>query len=356
MAFAHGTYPPRTQALSFASPPSANQATGTISLAWTDELRALGDQLVGIFPPPATVDLQVSNISLLSANEVAAIEEWLRTDLGSRRFRLVDGEPVDAQVHVTLSEGTQGYLIVAQLRRGADEQVVIFPVEKPATPAKPVGGVALTDELIWQQPGNILDFGLPQPEAGEASTLIVLEVGRIAFYVRDPEGWQLHDSVTIPPMRPWLRAPRGYLDLSRGMENGTAMLSGVECKGDFRHPGAIVCSFVSQEGAPWATQEEWRSKNLRSAGDAALISLVCNGREIALATGSGDWTQTDFVEGYEIGALKGQGPMASGNPLELGGPVTALWPTGTSGLARFVVRNLQSGNYEAHRVRATCGQ
>jgi len=38
------------------------------------------------------------------------------------------------------------------------------------------------------------------------------------------------------------------------------------------------------------------------------------------------------------------------------GPVTALWPAEVSGRARAVVENLQTGNYEAHLVTATCNQ
>jgi hypothetical protein len=295
-------------------------------------------------------------MSSLSANEVAAIDEWLRTNLGDRRFQLAGGEPVDAHLNVTLSEATEGYLLVAQLRHGSDEQVVIFPVGRPATPANRVEGVALADELLWEQPGKMLDFALLEPGAGELPTLIVLEVGRLAFYVRNQGQWQLRSSVILPPMRPWLRAPHGFMDLSPGLADGTAMLSGVECKGNFGQPEEIQCSFVSQQTAPWATQEAWKAKNLASAGDATLISLVCDGRDIALATGNGDWTQTDFVQAYEFSTLKGQVATASGNPLKLGGPVTALWAAGASGLARAVVQNLQTGNYEAHLVTATCSQ
>jgi hypothetical protein len=356
IALASSAYRVRAQALLFQPPRSQNQTSGAVPIAWADQLRALGDLAARISPPPGKLDLLVSNMSSLSANEVAAIDEWLRTNLGDRRFLLVEGEPVDAHLKVTLSEGTEGYLLVAQVRRGVDEQVAIFPVPRPPPRTERVGGVALTDELIWEQPGKVLDFALLAPGAGELPTLIVLEVGRIAFYVRTQGQWQLNGSVTIPPMRPWLRAPRGYIDLSRGLRDGSATLSGVECKGDFAHPGAIQCSFVSEQAAPWAVQEAWKSKNLASAGDAALLSLVCDGWDIALATGSGDWTQTDFVQGYELGTLKGQGATVSGNPLELGGPVTALWPTGASGLARAVVQNLQTGNYEAHLVRATCSQ
>ena len=355
-----GTHGLSAQAPSPVAPPSArdgtDQTTSFPPSEWAKELGALGDLVARISPPPENVDLLVNNMSSLSADKVAAIDEWLRTSLASRRFRFVEAEAVNTHVKVTLSEGTQGYLIVAQIRHGKDQQVAIFPLGRPETAEKPVGGVRLEDQLIWEQPGKVLDFALPQLGAGAPPTLIVLEVGRIAFYVRSQQQWQLNGSVTIPPMRPWLRAPRGYLDLSRGLAETTAMLSGVECRGDFGLPETIQCDFVSQQDAPWALEEGWRSKNLATAGDAAVLSLTCHGRSIALATGSGDWTETDFVQGYEVGTLKGQQAMASGEPLELKGPVTALWPAEASGGARAVVENLQTGRYEAHLVTATCSQ
>ena len=360
LILAFGAHRLTAQALSPVSPPSVRDGTERTAssppIGWAEELGALGDLLARISPPPGNVDLLVNNLSSLSADNVAAIDEWLRANLEGRRFRFVEVEPADTHLTMTLSEGTLGYLIVAQIRHGTEQQVAIFPVERPEDARKPVGGIRLEDQLIWEQPGKVLDFALPQPGAGAPLKLIVLEVGRIVFYVRNQQQWQLDGSVTIPPLRPWLRAPRGYLDLSRGLANTTATLSGVECKGDFGHPETIQCNFVSQEGAPWALEEDWKSKNLASAGDAALISLSCEGRSIALATGSGDWTETDFVQGYEIGTLKGQQAMASGEPLELKGPVTALWPAEASGRARAVVENLRTGNYEAHLVTATCSQ
>ena len=334
--------------------PKAAQANDPLSIAWKDELRECGDFVAHVVPGPAKVDLLVSNMSSLSPDQVAAVDDWLKTMLANHRLRTAGNQTAEANVNVTLSEGVNGFVLVAQVRRGADEQTAIFPVDKDGTPGKRVGGVALEDQLIWEQPGKTLDFALIQGPTGDASQLIVLEVGRLAFYTRNAAQWQLANSITIPPMRPWLRAPRGYIDLSHGITQAAALLSGVECKGDFSNPSAIECNFVSQESAPWAVQDAWKSRVLESAGDASQISLECDSRPVALATGGGDWTQTDFIQGYEIGTQKGQGAMASGNPIEFKGPITALWSNGTTAAARVVMQNLQTGNFEAHLVTATC--
>jgi hypothetical protein len=202
----------------------------------------------------------------------------------------------------------------------------------------------------------ILDFELPQPSPGESPALIVLEPGRLVFYSYSlPQAqWQVTDAVVIPPLRQRLRAPRGYIHLSEGLEKAEAMLSGIDCTGDFRSPAAIRCDFVNRVSSPWTTEEVWTSKNLEQAGDSADVSLACDGRPVVLATGGGDWTHADFLQAYELPAPPGQGAVASGNPVEFGGPVTSVWPAGKAGVARVVVRDLQTGSYEAYIVKATC--
>jgi len=125
------TYRLRAQALSPVAPPSAadgtDQTTSFPPSEWAEELGALQDLVARISPPPENVDLVVNNMSALSADKVAAIGEWFRTNLASGRFRFAQAEAVNTHVKVTLSEGTQGYLIVAQIRPGKDQQVAIFP-------------------------------------------------------------------------------------------------------------------------------------------------------------------------------------------------------------------------------------
>jgi hypothetical protein len=322
---------------------------------WENGLRALADKVTAVAPPPAAIDLTVSNLSSLGADEAAGIDERLKSELTRRRFRLADAAPIDVYLDVTLSEGTEGYLIVAQIRKGANEETAIFPVAKGPGSARRSGGVALEQQLVWEQPGVILDFALPAVAAGEAPTMIVLEAGRLTFYARKQDEWQIEQAVIIPPARPWLRAARGHIDLSGGLSAGRADLPGIECKGDFRHPEAVQCGFLSQDVQPWIQGDATVPKAFDAGGDAANVSLQCDGRAVVLATGKEDWTHADFIQGYEMEA-NGQGASASGNPTEVGGPVTSLWWTGTAGVARAVVHNLKTGNYEAYIVTASCSQ
>lgn len=319
-----------------------------------NEVRELTDKVAAIAPPPARIVLAVSNRSSLNADQVAAIDGRLRSELAKRGFRLVEAPPVDAYLNVTISEGTEGYLIVAQVRQGAGEQVAMVPVSRAAQKEKGTGGVTLERQLAWEQVGVILDFALPTPAAGGTPTMIVLEPGRLVFYARKQTEWQIDQAIIIPPARPWLRAARGHIDISRGLAAGSAGLPGIECKGDFRQPQAIQCGFVSQDAQAWIQGDASIPKALDLGGDAASVGLECDGRPVVLATGKEDWTHPDFIQAYELEEGHGSGAVASGNATEFGGPVTSLWPTGDAGVARAVVRDLKGGNYEAYVVTATC--
>ncbi len=72
-----------------------------------------------------------------------------------------------------------------------------------------------------------------------------------------------------------------------------------------------------------------------------------------LASGTGDWTQPDSIQGYVSSDPQGQA-VASGDPVAFDGPVVSLQPAGKEGSARAVARNLKTGNYEAYIVTATC--
>ena len=68
-------------------------------------------------------------------------------------------------------------------------------------------------------------------------------------------------------------------------------------------------------------------------------------------TGTGDWTQPDHIQIYEI---KGHQAVVIGQPLEFSGPILALWPGDDGKSARVVSRNLRTGMYEASIVSVAC--
>jgi hypothetical protein len=340
------------------------------STEWADKLRELAEKLASVCAPPAKIEFAVINMSSLRGDEVAAIGDRLRTQLVNRRFHIVDAASPDADlaaVDITLSEGVEGYVVVAKVRREAADQVLIVTVPKSLPGAKATGEVALTARFVWDQPVKILDFALSPPSteiggatstglpAGDDAKMIVLEPGRIAFYARKGSQWQLNQAVIIPPLRPWLRAPRGRLDLSRGLASGIARLPGIDCKGDFARPDTIECGFVDQDAQSWNGGGD-NAVPFHGAigGESVALSLECEGRPVALATGFGDSTQPDFIQAFEMGFAKNQGGSPSGKPIEFEGPVTFPQPAGSGAVASAIAQNLKTGNYEAYIVTATC--
>jgi hypothetical protein len=323
---------------------------------WDAAVRELVDRIAAIVAPPARTGLAVNNVSSLSPDDAATIGKQLRAELAKRRFSLPGPQPPDASLIVTLSEGTDGYLIVAQVRHAASdnaEQVAMVSISKGAKKAAPSGGVSLEQARVWDQPGAILDFALPAAAPGAAPEMIVLERGRIAFYSRQQDQWQLTQAVTIEPTRSWLRTEEGHIDLSQGLAMGVAGIPGIRCNGDFTNPQTIHCGFVSQDTQSWIRGDAAVPKDLDIGGDVASVGLQCDGRPVLLSTGKGDWTQPDFIQAYEIDAT-GHAATLAGNPVEFAGPVTSLWSTGAAGAARAVVHNLKTGEYEAYVVTASC--
>jgi len=87
--------------------------------------------------------------------------------------------------------------------------------------------------------------------------------------------------------------------------------------------------------------------------DIAMIKTACNREWQVLVTGTGDRTQPDHIQIYEI---KDRRAMPVGQPLEFPGPILALWPSTDMRSARVVSRNLQTGMYEASIVSVTCSE
>lgn len=339
----------QTQPSAAVAPPSS---VG-IADAWNRELQDFAMQVAGLLSSHARVDLAVSNISSLAPEDAASIQNLLGPLLANRGLRLSGSEPVSGLVQVTISQNADGFLLVAQVKRDAEEKVAIVSVPG-AVKSPPRGeGVLLDAKLISEQPTQILDFALPAAPPGSQTILAVLEPRRLAFYSQNWTGWQLVrelPSGSAVVTRNW----RGHLDVGQGAGQTDARWTGNECKGDFAHPHTVNCQ-TSNSGDAWISGSVRQPFSPVGGGDAIGIGSQCRTHSIALATGGGDWTQPDFVQAYEMPSGPGSA-LASGSPINFDGPVTAIWPGAAPATARVIVHNLRTGNYEAYVVTATCSQ
>jgi hypothetical protein len=85
--------------------------------------------------------------------------------------------------------------------------------------------------------------------------------------------------------------------------------------------------------------------------DIAGTAARCGSGSQVLATKPGDATVNDSIQAYSI---VNRSATALTPPLDLPGPVTAMWPSGGSSVMA-IVHNLATGRYEAYIVTVLCG-
>lgn len=337
-----------------AVPPADNPSASDGLAPMHNQIRDIASKIAAALAPLRTertpLAFTFTNISSLGEDDAAPLGEFLKSELIARKFYFPDSGSPAANLHVTLSQGIDGYLLVAELPQGLANQAILIPLTVPQRLlARKSIGITLEEKLVWDQPEKILDFALlpsPSPEAGPG--IVVLEPARLVFYTRKENQWELDRAIAIPSPQPD-RDIRGSISLSENGSPSHAQVPRTECAGDFTHPETVTCSSALAVNAIPVAQDE---------DDSIPLDLKCDGRAVSLGTGKGDWTQPDFIQAFEDKLDDGQKPehLASGSPIQFSGPVTSLSSAGEQGGARAVVRNLQTGNYEAYLVTATCGQ
>jgi hypothetical protein len=338
-----------------------------------------------------TATVTVKNLSALGAAETAEIRRVFESELKAA------GQPA-AEVQLTISENLTQFLLVAEIRRGGERQVLLesWPRTSAAATAAPKdkpARVTLEKKLLWEQDLPILDA------AQTGDTLLVLDATRVLL-VRGAE----RQSAPVPATHAWPRDIRGRLSVSNSAL--TAWLPGTICQGNTQPQLSLVCQesqdpwllapgaiavfapdrnlfpghldiepggardlppfysaapagdawiFAAADGRAHVYTRSWELAGAidQWGSDVAGIQTPCGAR--ILATRPTRLTEPDAIQPYEFGA----GAPASGAPnpagpaLEFSGPITALWSAGNSATA--VSRDLQTGRYAAYSLASTCG-
>ena len=318
---------------------------------WDSAVDSLGSKIAGDLMPRAAISLTVKNLSSLDSAAVAGIRATLEINLQHRGFSLSRSTAPGTAIDVTLSENMQDYVWAAVIHRGDEEQVAIVSVARfaaaPAATSEPA--IFLQRQIIWQQPGKILDFAAVAGDANGGFALVILEPERLAFYKSASSQSQPDRAVTIAHAKPWPRDVRGKIDL----EAQSATLPGVQCSGRFDHPETIQCSETAQDKS-WLAQLAGATVQISGQDvEAVRLGSVCGVNSLLLASGTGDWTQPDSIRAY---TLADQQLAALGKPLDYAGPVLVLWPSSDRQSARVISRNLLTGTYEASIVSVSCNR
>jgi hypothetical protein len=178
------------------------------------------------------------------------------------------------------------------------------------------------------------------------SILLVVEAERLAYFRSIDSPWELFRTIHIARSRPIPRDIEARVELDRN----TILLSDAECLGPLSDPNEVHCSST---GAFYGVSVRFTNVPGHEDSVWATLSRKCNGALVVLASGNGDWTQPDTLQGFE--RMQPNTPaVPAGNVLNFDGPIMALAPNGEDAVARAVVHNLKTGNYEAYLVTATC--
>jgi hypothetical protein len=317
------------------------------------------------------------------------------------------GETAPAvEVRLTVSEDGTDYLLVEEARKG-DQRLVWLAAWKRAD-ALPAAALTATldKKLVWERDEQILDAAFP------GDFMLVLSPWRIAWFARQDGRWAQSATVALPVPKTWPRDPRGRLRVN-GPRFQAYLAGGVACSGAWQPPVSVDCQ---PSGEPWVLESGSRAlllanfaegrnyfdgrvvtqtgarhsappfysaaaveqhgqslwllaladgrarlfdASFQPAGevdswgsDIAGVDVRCGGGSGVLATRPGDGAEADAIQGFSIanGAAAALTP-----PVELPGPVTALWASGGAS-ALAVSKNSSTGKYAAYLLTVACGQ
>jgi len=373
-------------------------------------VHALAGKITQTLTSSHTFSVEVTDVSQSAPVDLVGVRRVLADQLTILGGRQVDAASADSRVKVTISQGVDGYLLVAEVASPAAAQTVMVPVaseEGGAAPPGPTPG--LSRKIVWQQQHPILDFAQADIDATH-TVWYLLEPERIEVYEFSGGAQILHESRTVG--RSFAsRDPRGRI-VATDATHITTFLAGMQCDSAWNPTFAIQCKEIPGQQWPMGAVN-WRFESPRNyfsgnmvfsnsletkfpafysaaspssetsgqsksrwiisgidgqtqlmggtadattaytgwGSDIATLAPVCGSQWQVLATGPGDWTQPDRLQLYEI---TDQRATAVGEALEVPGPVLTLWPASDGKSARVVVRNLETGVYEASIVTVAC--
>ncbi len=343
-----------------------------------------------LLPRRATVSLELQNLTAIPSAEWSNFRSLLQDELRKAGLQMAGVEAtatppegaLPARVRVTLSEDARGLLLVAEVFAGDNRQIAMVPWNlPPSAPAKP--RISITKKLLWTQPEPILDILLLDSD----SQMLILGTEEVASYRLMGDKWVPSASASLVLPRPLPRDPRGRLETAP--DGFRAYLPGATCNGALQPQFRIACApgnenwpdgerrwvtdrnllesdatrtpfysaadglyaaadgrVLDRSGQPVAGSEAWGS-------DIAGIEDPCGPGTAVIASSANN--EREEVRVYEI--TNGQATSAS-QAMPLAGPITALWPAESSGQlparATLVVRNSQTGQYEASRLGLAC--
>lgn len=353
---------------------------------------------------PSVVSVGFQNISVLPPDSQEAVQNAIFTGFRNGGIRLVNPESAQARVEIIFSEDWQGYLWIAGIQAGGGKKVVMKKVARPEqTTYVRAPMMTIRKNVVWQQEVPILDFHQ------DSQMLALLEPEQISIYASDSGQWRPRYTLAITHQQAWPRDLRGRL-LINGLQI-MAFLPGTRCSGSLSPPtldcrtsddpwqvdqGAVVAFYSSRRnfftgllagpggGAsviPFFSAAAWQTGDSRQwlfagtdgrarlyqydlsapaaifsawGSNMAAVHSNCGSGWQALVSAPTDSVRPDSVLAVEI---VGREALPVSAPVELAGPVQALWTSGkNSETINGVLQSPATGNYEAFTLSVHCGR
>jgi hypothetical protein len=207
-------------------------------------------------------------------------------------------------------------------------------------------------EKVWEGPQTILDAMVVNSSSGDSLLLLLTPVSLLIRKIGSDEV----SIVQIPAIEPIARDPLG--GMTQFENKVTVRFLKQICSIDLDTRTLAECHPPEDPGGPPPGRifaDVKIAYMYRGVNQIAPVQSSCRTGYLYILSGSGDYTEPDTVRVFESTVTNGitaERPLS--DVLHFAGPVMALPFNGT--MPRAIVRNLETGNYEAYRFSITCAQ
>jgi len=323
-----------------------------MSATLEDSARELARKVAATLPPQGVVAVEIQNASTLTPKEVDRLSQTFSGALQDSGFNL--GHDAAIHVSVVLSENVKGFLWSAEISRGEASKVllIVVPSDLQDRPMASPMPILLRGEKFWEGPQRILD-AVEMAGAKDGAMLLLLQPDGLVVRRKDDSS---SFKVEIPEAQTATRVPSGSIqgeNACRLLESSPCVLvtlNSLICTIALQTHKVVECHSEDTASARHFQQLRPTAQTfLRGRGEFSEMSGHC-GTQVRFAAGTGDYTQPDSVQAFEE---QRSTFVTLSDELSFPGPVMALHVTDRVPTA--IVRNLQTGNYEAYRISVTCG-
>lgn len=370
--------------------------------------RQLASQVAAKVGAGSAIAVSVRNLSSMPAGRFSGLQGTIQAELWAQGMQAVEKSRAVAEVEVTVSENARGYLLVADIHQGQNEDVVMTPLARSGPGGLPAGGtmMVLRKTPLLSQAEPILDVA--QLQTGGAPQLLVLDSHKVALYAVENSGVKLEAEQAWASPLARTRDVRGRLVLRRD-RLFDAYLPGQVCSSAAQAVQGMQCRASDD---PWpldsgegtlnafyaATRNYFTGTLTGSLGrghdlgpfygvamlpqamyftgvdgsvrvlaggrvlstgiggwgsDIAAVNSGCGSGWQLLATSTADYTAADSVQAYDVSASDA---IPVSQKIEFPGPITALWTSADHASAVAVAHNLNTGQYEAAILTIACSR